>query len=834
MARTHLIAAIVLSSVCTSVCASIAFANDTTATASISPAQAMATIQDDVGCKQEPADSDEHGYRITDNSVQYKGLCVDTKLFRPLVIKDILPGKMIVRNFRHQDSYWEAEIPTAAAAWKTGYMQIIRFPVIQGVIAAHGELRFKLADGYVIKLKSQSSPGKETVTDSFVFSVEAGRPKDVAYNFAEGAIDNYILVGRVVSGIQRMNESKNPIEQYTLKLDQDSAKNSALLAKLVSAALQKSQELGMKSFYNTVRPNCVSEALDLIDKVRGVRSCNDSDPKDQKAKVAGQCVRKFYTVMWVDPVAGPALAALKDRQILGDRYKDLQGEYSVSSGPVEIPPTAPNKSMLRELTDRPFALVAMIPKSGQSAAVVKKVQDEVDKTLTLAVPRLSSAAIVPALVKAGSAGVVSGVVKYVQSEIGAMIDRINPSLPEKGSVDVIAYLTPWDSSASRASLVKYGVAADLPFNYVRESEVAPERIAEVMKVAQKNMLDLQTKEFMRFPISRDLKNKAALASNPKPAFLIGLVVRIRLQRDASVSTIQTIMSMVPQDLPFKTYNTVDLDRVHIPAPSQTDVDHLGMANTPKATMIMTHVQFQHSQLSPELDINFGKLEPFQNAQNGKNFGLALTAPKPALFGAVGCGENFGLVPEMRGVFYPNAFGAKPRGATVDEVLKIRNMTDAKKVGAKISDAATSIHSFNDAVERAKNNNLSVLENDIAGKPVALGIYSLKFVKEQEYCWSLPNGSAEKKKFCGQKKSESGYKMWDMDIGVRSLGQSCLRLSYVSNEVTNEGNGTVDGLIVDAMKKTNGMVTDTIMGAAGPNAALLKTGLDTFNKLQLKR
>ncbi|HVK62146.1 MAG TPA: hypothetical protein VM432_11370 [Bdellovibrionales bacterium] len=764
-------------------------------TAQIPAGEQISTYENPV-CKDKEnlGDLADKGYMISENSIQYKGRCVDSKKFRPLIVREDLGNKLVVENFLHKNRFWKATIPTGATAWKQVYMQIVRFPVVDGVIAAHGQLRFVLADDVSLELESQS--GEKTIIkgaqapNSIIWSVEASFPKGVGYNFAEGAFNNYPIVARVGSAQQRMSESSNPIEQYIMALDKDPAKNSRMISRLVKAALLRSDELGMNKFYNTIRPNCISEAFDMIDKVRGVPG-----------------VRPFYTVLWVDPVAGPALRAMKERGILGARDRDLQQEFQPTIGRSVPPPLPPKKGVIRELADKPFTLVTVIPKSGQSARVMDLIEKETDKTLSQAIPRLSSAAIVPALVTAGSAGAIGGVLAYVQSEIGAMIDRINPQLPEKEAVTVISYLTPWGTggSAKRVSLVEKGIPADLPFDYLRESDVTEERVANILNTARTNMLALQTKEFAKFKIYRDLNKPEELKQNPKPAFLMGLVVRLKLQRDRSESTVQAILSMVPQDLKFATAATVDLNRIHIPMPLKSEVEKNGMAATAKSTMIITHVQVQHNDLTPSIQVDFGRLQPFHATQTNKDFGIARVPKRPL----IGCGDNFGLVPEMQGVFFPNAFGIKPTGW---------NLKDLGSIGNQL-----------------KSNLGDGFENYVAGKPVMLGIYSLKFVKALEYCHKLPNNSKEKIKFCRAKETnKSGYMMWDMDIGVRALGQNCLRLQQVSDQVAGEGNMTVDAMILDAVKKGEKLATDTVMGAAGPNAALLKSTLDTAKKLRAQK
>ncbi|MES2855789.1 MAG: hypothetical protein V4692_07995 [Bdellovibrionota bacterium] len=765
-------------------------------TAQIKPSEKIATYENPL-CKDKSniADMSDKGFMISENSIQYKGQCVNSKKFRPLILRDQLPGALVVDNFFHREKFWRATIPTSATSFKKAYFQIIRFPVVEGVIAAHGQLRFVLSDDVSLKLESQDG-GTMTIKgaqapNSIIWSVEAAFPEKVAYNFAEGAVDNYPIVARVGSAQQRMSESTNPIEQHVLQLDKDPVKNSALLGKLAEAAIRKSDSLGMKSFYNTIRPNCVSEAFDLIDAVRKVKG-----------------VRPFYTVLWVDPVAGPAIRALKERGIYGDRSLDLQQEFSPMVGKSTPPPLTPKSGAIRTMDDKPFTLVTLIPKSGQSAAVVELIQKETDKTLSQAIPRLTSAAIIPSMISGGSAGAIGGVVKYVQSEIGAMIDRIDPKLPSDQAVTVISYLTPWayDKNAQRASLVQYNIPADLPFDYLRETDAPGERVAEVLKVARDNMMLLQAREYTKFRIyslkeMADAKKAGKKLVNPKPAFLMGLIVRLRLQHGRSVSTVQAVMSMVPQDLPFATAATVDMDRIHISRAFKQDIEKMGAVKAPKSTMIITHVQNHNDYLTPEINVEFGALQPFHDIQGNANFGLAKVAQKPL----IGCGDSYGLIPEMRGVFFPDALGNKPGW----------NLKDVNSIGTQL------MSNIGDGVE-----------NYIKDKEVGLGIYSLKFVKALEYCYSLPHGSKEKVKFCDKKAlSKSGYMIWDMDIGVRSLAFQCTRLSMVNDQVTNEGNMTVDAMLVDAFKKSEKLATDTIMGAAGPNAALLKSTVEAAQKLR---
>ncbi|HVK60549.1 MAG TPA: hypothetical protein VM432_03315, partial [Bdellovibrionales bacterium] len=720
--------------------------------------------------------------------------CVDSAKFRPGKVLEYIPGKMIkVTNLLHQNKFWTAEIPLGKHDWSAAYVHIVRFPVVEGIEAAHSQLRFKKdPDAPNIKLTLQTDPSKTTTIPDLILTVEAAFPKDVAYSFADGAFDNYPLVGRLESGIQRIVEdSKVETEQYTLKLDKtDDAKNREMIATLVAGAVKKSESIGLTKFYNTIRPNCVTEIFDLIDETRGIRWCDEKSPTDLIAGQKGQCVRPFYTAMWIDPVAKPALRALEARGILGERIMNLKQEYSPFIGKPAPPAKDPVPSLVRSNPKKPFALVTISVDTPSSRATSKLVEKELEKTLSAAIPSLTSIGIAPALAATSSSGAIGGIVKYVQGQLSAMVKRVNDKLPDT-PVYMVAYLAPWSPNARPLSLAGTGFPADLPFNYDPRLASSQDEVKSLINTAYQNMRELQNLEYRKFPVYSLEKIAAAHKSgqklaNPNPVFLLGTVIRLKLQRDRSESIVQAVLSMVPQDLPFSTAATVDLNRVRIPLPARE--------NSMKSTMIVTHFQkLIYNQPNPIIDVEFGGLapivsNPFGADRDKEKWGLAKIYHGPYL--PYTCDGAKNLVPEMQGTFYPNLLNAK-------------NMKGEPLPAQVLKNAALGV------------------ESALQKQPVGLGIFGLKLVMAQEYCEQNIQGRSEnqKIKFCrAYGKNTTGVMVWDMEVSFRTAG-ICLVVPQVGEIVTGEANSSIEYQVGDLKKKVEKGLMNIVMGSNNDNAKL---------------
>ncbi len=279
---------------------------------------------------------------ISKASNNFSGQCVDSNRFRPAVIISKSDSALTFENYLHENKYWRAELSRNAKV-ESVFVQIIRFNIVSGVTAAHVQIRFKLKEGNEIKLSSES----ETVNvDDIIISFEAARPKNVGYNFALGIVDNYLLVGRIASGAQRLSEydEENKTEQYKLKLEGDDS------IELLQSAIQLSHDSRMERFYNTLKPNCTTEIFDLIDSLPS-QQLNGSAP--------------FLTMISNDPVAGPTIDGLNERRLLEKRVANLREELEsgASDAPEEVIENSGQFSLLAKVEGYPYSIVLAVPET---------------------------------------------------------------------------------------------------------------------------------------------------------------------------------------------------------------------------------------------------------------------------------------------------------------------------------------------------------------------------------------------------------------------------------------------------------------------------------------
>lgn len=215
----------------------------------------------DASCALSPADPYERPHRIGLGSQKYAQQCVDTDRFRFSEILKQTKSEWTFSNYRHQNEYWTATLGLNTIVEHV-FFQVVRFEAISGVIAAHTQIRLKFSNQTPLKLQSQLDPQKTTESLDLVISFEASRPVGTPYNFALGAVDNYVSVARILSGAQRLAEStENITEQYELSIPQDEKLHIALLA------LEKSARDGFMRFYNTISENCTTDAFAVLDSL---------------------------------------------------------------------------------------------------------------------------------------------------------------------------------------------------------------------------------------------------------------------------------------------------------------------------------------------------------------------------------------------------------------------------------------------------------------------------------------------------------------------------------------------------------------------------------------
>ncbi|MES2855788.1 MAG: hypothetical protein V4692_07990 [Bdellovibrionota bacterium] len=816
-----------------------------------------ATVEDK-GCKVDSSDKEDLGFRISDFSNNLKGKCVDGNKFRPGRVFNETSTSVQVTNFLHDNKFWTATVPLGRDVWEKNYLHIVMFDVVKGVSAAHSQLRFVLRSPLAIKLESQSGLKSSARVNSFVLTVEGSFPAGVAFNAADGGYDNYPLVGRIESSEQRLLEDPiNETMQFVLRLDPktkiDSPENRDLRNKHALASLYKSQDIGLKKFYNTIRPNCVSEVFDLIDSVRGIPHCVPGKAGEAERARAGLCVRRFNVGMSLDPVYGPAKLHMTIRKIFYSKAPSLKEELQPSANGTKKHKVIAGPGLLRTDIYNPYALVTISKNDPTSVVASKAIQKQVEASMKEVVPLLTSGAILPSLASTSASGAIAGVLKLVQSKINDAVMKINKQLPKDQPTYLVAYLSPWDKTAEALTFTEDGFPADVPFNYSPNIGVTPEKAKELTDRVTAKLRSLQSREF---------KKKMPDGKAATPVFAMGAVIRLKLQYDKSVSTIQLVLGMVPQDLPFSTAAMVNLTRIRIPTTPvemysasgakklaakaknfmKMDYDSsvaqwnntnnfertmiattIGltdretwalnkMATTSKAeiaalprpTMLISHHQpiNYRNYIHPVVDITFGAFNPIQTDNRSADYGLVKLQTAPAA-----CAEALDLIPEMQGTGMADALGAKPIPWTMD----------LKTLGNQVM-----------------SNGKDAAENVWAKSTISLGIKSLSLVMTEEYCGRDLKGRSEKDrlKFChAAEGNTTGAMVWDMHIKTRVFGNAvCAEIPFINETVTGEANASLEYEVKGIKKKVKESFMNVMMGNDGQNAKIARAVIqDTLKK-----
>lgn len=486
---------------------------------------------------QTTADRYAPAVSLTEASPQFKGQCLDVQVFRSALRVSDDGQRTQIANFIHDNQYWVASFPKNHQVFDKAFYQIQRFPVVKGVEAAHVQLRIRLKPDHFIELQNQLDPSQHARVNSFILSFEAGRPAGTEYNFALGAFDNYVLVGRVASGEQRWMERKTTAtEQYELAL------SAQEIAELTLAGLARSEARGVNQFYNTLRPNCTTELIDLLDAL----------PRF-KGKFS-----PFLTVISPDPIARPSLEALERRQLLRGRVQDMNTEFSGPLGKKDQKLPMPTKkaaelSFLPQVAGLPWTLVMATPDdrdlTPSEREAVAQIQKDVVRKIPLFLQGLGAVLMLNANSDQKSAAVMAYVFDKVQSELVRGLREMNTKLtPQIRTLGL--YLVPYDNQGKTLDLESLGVPAALPFQLVEE-QVDPEN-------SRSQSVFLKISEGSRRAADRGQKMKTQF-------YLQAVALKIQLQKDHSSSTSQVLLGLNPMNRPFAMTNSqVKFNEIQIP------------------------------------------------------------------------------------------------------------------------------------------------------------------------------------------------------------------------------------------------------------------------------
>ena len=238
-------------------------------------------------------------HEINPRAPIFGGQIVDATKFVPIRILEAqgYPGDqgstITIKNYHHAGKLYTAVVPVGAESIEQTLVQLMPLPIVQGILAGHVQIRFKMAPQVVVKLIDPVS-GEETSTKDVVISYEAAYPPGASYNFALGAIDANPLIASIGSGERSVAVSSGrSIRQFKVPIEGQWA------AKLLDYFLRDADRIQMFEFYNTISPNCTTTVFDGIDQILALKGQQVSQP--------------FKTVIGGDPVIGPSINALLDR-----------------------------------------------------------------------------------------------------------------------------------------------------------------------------------------------------------------------------------------------------------------------------------------------------------------------------------------------------------------------------------------------------------------------------------------------------------------------------------------------------------------------------------------
>jgi hypothetical protein len=492
-------------------------------------------------------------------SEDFEGRAVDTQKFRPAYITSTQEASEFkFENYLHDDRFWSAELSKNAQV-ESVYVHVVRFEVVSGITAAHVQLRMKMAEGSEITLIS----GDETIKrKDIIVSFEAGRPEGEGYNFFKGLKNNYVLVGRVASDIQRLSEydKNNKTEQYALSLSADEKK------KLLFDALQRSHDGGLNKFYNTLKPNCTTEVFTLID---ALPSLKDSG------------LAPFLTVLSNDPVAGPTIEALDQRGVLEGRHANLRAELERGE---TLPPKEsilkPKAELLPTIEGFPYSIVMMSPEELKGSAELAAAK----KTAYTLAPKFMQTFVSNLMVdEAGKSDALLKAFKELGGHMKEGLKEIDGQLGDTDS-SFSLYLTPWSADL--------GQEVDV----MKELDVDVRLPLKTFEADQNNVNQNE--------VFTGLNDAMAVHAENSTAFgVMGVVVQVNLVKGALSMSMQAVGHLGDMKKEMLVENDqVNIKEVVVP-------DHQNILDQPVAILDLTQ---NLNDDVPKFKLSFGAFGGIEN------------------------------------------------------------------------------------------------------------------------------------------------------------------------------------------------------------------------------
>jgi hypothetical protein len=533
----------------------------------------------DCASSTDPAES---AARISPDSVQLNGLCVHTARFRPVVdLKiDEFAKQIQFKNYSYQGQFWTAVVPMSADAIDEVIFGIKHFTLggvggaslvgnaLQSLKPAHTQLRFKMSLGHEIKLVNQVT-GEKATTNDLALSFEASLVEGLKFNVALATLPMNPLVGRVGETASILKEAPNPLEQYVLNL---TAEEKLMVLK---AGLRRSNEAGLKIFYNTLSPNCTTEIFDLLDIL---------------PRLNGK-LERFVVSVSLDPVAGPSIQALQARQLITKRIQNFEDELKGVKAELRIPEIKQIlPPFIPAVAGHPWSLVVVSPdmttlRESDKGAISELKKELVAHTFKVLQGYVSGKLLAAAADTEIATSILMNVILTSQSDLAGVFKRFRERMSDDDHM-IGVYLVPVEGVPATTSLAKFGLNLAVPFPVIEEKYVA--------------------KSFGELPIYRKIYAGAVAVAdrgmnNNVPAYLLGTGIVIHASRKNSSVTIQSMVGLNAKAQKLeRSDKQVNIHRFDIP-----DVSY--PQNVPVAVVTSTVPLPLPANFRPKVKIDFGPI-----------------------------------------------------------------------------------------------------------------------------------------------------------------------------------------------------------------------------------
>jgi len=506
--------------------------------------------------------------RIGADSSDLAGQCLDSTIYRPPVElqMDEASNTLTFKNYHYKDGFWTATVPTGTGAVADAIVEVKKFAVGM-VMAAHVHLRFRMAPGQMITLVNQVT-NETAQTDDLAVSWEAGLVKGVPFNVGKAATPVNPIIGRVGETLTIFNEAPRPnMEQYVLNLTPD----ERIL--LMKNSLQQAADEGVKTWYNTLHPNCTTEVFDQLDALPRLKGKID----------------RFVVSASLDPVAGPTIQALVARNLILKRIQNFEDEIKGVTATLRIPETATQlPPFLPSVSNFPWSVVVVNPDFNTVTPSEREALHALKRDLMVHIFKVLTGYMASKMVQEKvdnkvAASLLMKVIKSSQDDLSDLFLKYKDQLPEQERL-ISVYFAPYAGAQKGTSLAKYGLDVSVPFPLIEERYNA-----------QSYGAIRAYKEILRGTLQA-----AERGQNTKiPAYLLGLGLTVHVRKNASFAALQVMSGLNPKTkLMEQSDKQVDIHQFQIPDVSYAE-------NIPTAVLTSFVPMPLPANFAPKLQIDFG-------------------------------------------------------------------------------------------------------------------------------------------------------------------------------------------------------------------------------------